>query len=481
MKKICKLLTILSAAITMFASFATAQTAPVKYVFLMIGDGMGPNQREIAEKYSLSEYGRKLPMNHLEYSSRTTTHSANKPVTDSSASGTAIACGEKIDNGVVGITPDGRRLVSIARSAKANGKKVGIISSVTLNHATPASFYAHQKSRSSMYDIALEMLDTDFDFFGGGGIMLFDDKKSKNYKGNIYELLKSKGYKVCIEDAETFKNLKSSDGKIVAVGKLDKALAPAIEHFNKKSQEPTLADYVKKAIEVLDNDRGFFIMCEGGAIDWFCHGNDAAGAIFETVDFSNAVDAALEFAKKHPNETLVVVTADHETGGLQMLENGNIKAANYQKESAQKFAEQMKGLAKRRGTEFKFEDTLPFIESNFAMKADGGKSDAMSLSGEEMRNLKILFDMQFHSKKKDASNMSAKEKLDNKYESYKTGKNPFNKAVLHCFSKRIGCAWTTGNHTATDIITTAQGVNAEKFGGKTDNTDMAKIIRETLK
>ena len=94
MKKICKLLTILSAAITMFASFATAQTAPVKYVFLMIGDGMGPNQREIAEKYSLSEYGRKLPMNHLEYSSRTTTHSANKPVTDSSASGTAIACGE---------------------------------------------------------------------------------------------------------------------------------------------------------------------------------------------------------------------------------------------------------------------------------------------------------------------------------------------------------------------------------------------------
>ena len=151
-------------------SASATEIQPVKYVFLFIGDGMSFPQRQMAEAYVQKTENRRLKINAMPYQAITATHSANAYITDSAAAGTAIACGVKTNNGTLGLTPDGEQLESIAELAHKNGRKVGIITSVTINHATPAAFYAHNASRSSDYAIGLDLIASGFDYFGGGGV-----------------------------------------------------------------------------------------------------------------------------------------------------------------------------------------------------------------------------------------------------------------------------------------------------------------------
>jgi len=487
-----KIFNIISAALfailSVFANFANAQDVkPVKYVFLFIGDGMGAGEREMADEYSRATFRRPLLCDTIGRPTPTATRSANAEVTDSAAGGTALACGEKVNNGVLGISPDGRKLHSAANIAKDSGKKVGIISTVMANHATPAAFYAHQNSRSSMYDIALELVDTNFDYFGGGGIQLYDDKKSPNYRGSIYDLAKKAGYKVVVEDPAAFAALKPSDGKVLAFGSIDSALPPRFERIARKSAEPTLADYVAKAVELLDCDKGFFIMAEGGQIDWFCHGNDIGYAIGETVDFDDAVGVAYEFAQKHPNETLIIVTADHETGGLTTGYKSSdfkidVSKVSLQKASLESINSEIKKLAKMKGKDFTFETAAEVVEKKIGLKFSGSPEDSMTLLPAEIEVLRKLFDIQFKgAKAATEKKLTDKEALDNKYEIYKTGKKAFMTGIGQCFARRLGAEWTTGGHTSTDIITTACGKNSELFGKKIDNTDIGKIIKASVK
>ena len=314
MKNIKKLLlALLIVATATFTAFA--EMKPVKYVFLFIGDGMSIPQRMMAERYmQLSGQGG-LAINAMKNQAITYTNSASSFITDSAASGTAIACGEKTRNGTIGLNAKGEKIESIAYVAQKAGKKVGIITSVTINHATPASFYGHNQSRSNYYNLGLDMIESGFDYFAGGGVNKNDDKKNKEYKGDIYDLAKKAGYKVFVEiDNDDFKKLNSKSGKIMAFGSKED-IPYAIDADD---DDLILADYVRKGIEVLDNPNGFFIMAEGGKIDWMCHANDAATVIKEVIDFDKAVKVALEFAKKHPDETLIVITGDHETGGLTL-------------------------------------------------------------------------------------------------------------------------------------------------------------------
>ena len=294
-------------------SFGAEQLKPVKYVFLFIGDGMSIPQRMTAEELARINTGKGLAINAMPNQALTTTRSANSFITDSAASATAIACGAKTKNGAVGVDAKGARLESIAEVARDSGRKVGIVTSVTLNHATPAGFYGHNLSRGNYYEIGLDLIDSKFDFFGGGGIAEHNKKDSKNYRGDVYELAKQAGYKVVRKNIDAIKALKAGDGKVIAVG-ADGALAYDIDN----PDSPRVSLFTQKAIELLDNDKGFFLMVEGGKIDWMCHANDAATVMREVIDFDNAVKVALEFAKKHPQDTLVVVTGDHETGGLTM-------------------------------------------------------------------------------------------------------------------------------------------------------------------
>ena len=244
------------------------QLKRAKYVFLFIGDGMSLPQRMIAQNYLKSLGGDDLLINSLPVQSITFTKSADSLITDSAASATAIACGEKTKNHYIGVDSNGNPLTSTAYVAKKSGRKVGIVTSVTLTHATPAAFYAHNSNRGNEYEIALDLVNSSFDYFAGGGIAQHDNKNAKSFKGDIYSLAKNSGYSVFVGEKE-FSEI-SGQKKVIAV----ENKAWAMPYFIDKKDGLRLADFTRKGIELLDNPKGFFMMVEGGKIDWMCHAND---------------------------------------------------------------------------------------------------------------------------------------------------------------------------------------------------------------
>lgn len=447
------------AAFAVSAAALAAQVAkPVKYVFLFIGDGMSIPQRMTAEELARINTGKGLAINSMPHQALTTTRSANSFITDSAASGTAIACGSKTNNGMIGMDPKGGRLKSVAEVARDSGRKVGILTSVTLNHATPAAFYGHNRSRGNYYDLGLDLVESGFDFFGGGGIAECDNKKAKSYKGDIYEIAEDRGYTVVRKDMKALAALKPGCGKVIATG-ADGALMYNLD----APDSPRIADFTKKAIELLDNERGFFIMVEGGKIDWMCHANDAATVMAEVADFDNAVKVALEFARKNPRDTLVVVTGDHETGGLTMgfagtAYNSYIDRLNAQKRSREAFNSASKKLAGG-GKDIEFEDVIPLLSESFGFVFDEDSESPLALSEAERGELEKAFGRW----KKDVS------------------KGALSLAAAKILNNKAGLAWTSDAHTALPVETSAQGAGAEVFSGTIDNTDIAKILKELVR
>lgn len=448
------------AAFALFASaFASAAAKPVKYVFLFIGDGMSIPQRMTAEELARINTGEGLAMNSMPHQALTATRSANSFITDSAASGTAIACGEKTKNGAIGVNPKGERLESVAEVARDSGRKVGILTSVTLNHATPAAFYGHNRSRGNYYDLGLDLVESNFDFFGGGGIGEHDNKKAKSYKGDIYGLAAQKGYKVILRDMDALNALKPGCGKVIATG-ADGALSYNLD----APGSPRIADFLRKAIELLDNDKGFFIMLEGGKIDWVCHANDAATAMAEVADLDAAVKVALEFARKNPRDTLVVVTGDHETGGFTMGFAGtaytsHIGRLNAQKTSGEAFAGAAKKLL-RRNADAGFDDAKPLLSEYFGFVFGEGSKSPLALTEAECGELEEAFVRW----KKGGGKGGA-----------------LSRAAVKLLNNKAGLAWTSDAHTALPVETSAQGAGAGAFSGMIDNTDIAKILKEFVR
>lgn len=441
-----------------------ANIKPVKYVFLFIGDGMSIPQRMAAEEFSIKNDQGKLFINTMPHQAVTSTSASNSFITDSAASGTAIACGEKTVNGALGVAADRKRkLESIAEVAHKSGKKVGIMTTVTINHATPAAFYAHNASRGNGYDIGLDLINSNFEYFGGGGVSQHNNTKNKAYKGNIYDLATQAGYTVA-HGRDAIKAIPSDAKKVLAVG-YSGTMPYAIDRTEK---DMALADFVADAIKRLDNEKGFFIMAEGGKIDYSGHGNDAGTNIIETIDFDNAVKVAYEFAKKHPADTLIVVTGDHETGGLTLGFAGTayssyIKNIKYQKCSQDAFYNKIKEL----GTKEKvaFADAKKLISENFGLIFPENQKDAdkhMILSNSEVSRLENAFKAQFPDGKYKKSGILTAE-------------------TIKIFNNKCALAWTTGAHTALPVLTTAWGTNSEFFSNMIDNTDIAKRLKQAVR
>ena len=289
-------------------------------MFLFIGDGMSTPQRMVAEEFLRTTDGGGLAMNELPYETNTRTRSADAVITDSAAAATAIACGEKTANGMLGLRPDGTRLKSVAEVAKKAGMKVGIVTTVTVVHATPAGFYAHNRDRTHSYQIALDLIASGFDYFAAGGVYdKFDDRDDPKYRGNVFDLARKAGYAVSIDDRAAWSALQPGTKSWSVFGANGMEFA-----IDADGSQPTLAELVAKGVAVLDNPQGFFIMCEGGKVDYAGHANDAATELREIQALDEAVKVARAFQDAHPDETLVIVTGDHETGGLTLLD-GNIK------------------------------------------------------------------------------------------------------------------------------------------------------------
>lgn len=245
---------------------------------------------------------------------------------DSAGAATSIATGHKTWSENIHVSEDfSQKYETIAEQLKAQKNyKIGILSSVNLNHATPAAFYAHQTSRNSYYEIGEELIASNFDYFAGGGLL--KPTGADQDIENLYDLAADAGYKIIKTQTEAEK-LTAADGKTIVIDEhLADSDAMAYE-LDRPEDQWSLADYVEKGIEVLDNDSGFFMMVEGGKIDWACHANDAASTIADTIALDDAVGKAVDFYNEHPEETLILVTGDHETGGLTIsCQNGEIRS-----------------------------------------------------------------------------------------------------------------------------------------------------------
>ncbi len=473
---------------------AEAQTekAP-KYVFLFIGDGMGYPQFQAAADYlgamadadymqaapSLDDNGGAVldgpvPLNFMgfEVAGSAVTYDSNSFAPDSASTATSIATGYKTYSGSINVDETATKTYeTIAEKVHAQlGMKVGVISSVNLNHATPAAFYAHQASRSSYYEIGLELIDSGFEYFAGGGLL--KPTGSDKDKEDLYALAQKAGYAVVKTQAEAEA---VTDGPVIIIDEhLADSSAMAYE-LDRTEDMWSLADYVRKGIEVLDNDNGFFMMCEGGKIDWACHANDAAATIGDTLALADAVQEAMDFAAEHADETLILVTGDHETGGLtigfagtnydtylSLLDSQKISFAKYDSDYVSAYKENKTG----------FDAVLADVETLFGLKASGAEDDLLVLTDYEKELLRTAYDKSVNEQ---ATEMSSQAE----YVAYGTYE-PLTVTITHILNNKSGVSFTSYSHTGLPVAVFAQGVNAEVFKGYFDNTEIYQKLAAML-
>jgi alkaline phosphatase len=448
----------------------------VKYVFLFVGDGMGIPQVSSAEIYAGAQKGgtpdapRSLTFTRFPAQGLTTTHDASSFITDSASAGTAIATGKKTLNGVICMDPATKTVpyTAISRQAKAAGKKIGIVSSVSLDHATPAVFYANAASRGMMYEISLQMADSGFDYFAGGHVADPEGKKSKmeTKPGDFYSYAQAKGYTVT-KTKEDFLKLKTGAGKVIALTELPADAASMLYEIDRPVGALSLADFTRKGIELLDNPKGFFIMVEGGKIDWACHANDAMSSIRDVNAFDDAVKVAYEFYLAHPDETVIIVTGDHETGGMAIGFAGTKYDTFFTKLGAQKVSyvkfDDMLGAKKKANPSLTFADVIPMITENFGLTFKGDGS-AMDVTPYEKKQMEAAFAETM----KDPKSRSADEDALLLYGGYE----PLTVTVTHILNRKAGIGWTTYAHTGVPVPTYAIGAGQELFNGFYDNTDL---------
>ncbi len=418
---------------------------PAKYVFLMIGDGMGVNQRLSAEK-CLPEKGARLVMDSFPYSGLTKTNST-VDVTDSAAAGTALACGVKTNNGVLGLDKDGRRVESIAELLKKRGVKIGIMSNTPINHATPAAFYAHSASRESYSEISTFVPETGFELFVGDYFLINKDEKKPE------AMLKDKGYAL-LDSAEEFRRLRKGAGKVVFTYRITSAPISA------DSKKITLAECLAKATELLENDNGFFIMLEGGVIDWACHANDLYSSVQETLAFDDAIKVARDFYLKHPSETLIVVTADHETGGLGLDSSSRPELFMSQKFAKNEIVNRVNDCKKEKAS---CEEVLKVVQESFGMK---------ELADAETKSIRDAYDALMETSPDNARAEEIKKMYGTK--------NPVVEACSKILCSKAGITWSTDGHTSSKVKTTAIGVGSEFFTGEMDNIDIPVRIKKAM-
>jgi len=444
-----------------------------KYVFLFIGDGMSFAQINAAQYYAGSDKSGNISISRINFtqfpvSGIVNTYNLTSVIPDSASAGTAMATGVRTKSGMLGQTADGQSVPSIAEILHASGKKIGIITSVTLNNATPAAFYAHAETRTDYADVTEQMADSGFEFFGGGGIY------TKSEDDNIlkdYSVFEDQGYTVADTKSE-IESLGSNSGKVYAVSPNLAKLGALPFAIDAEEGDMTLADFVSKGIDVLDNNKGFFMMCEGGKIDWSCHANDAATTVEEVLAFAHAVQEAIDFADKHPNDTLILVTADHETGGMSvgysaMDYSTNLDLLGRQKVSYSLFKALLADMIDKK-PDLSLSDVMPVIGQYFGLysKSNANKAESSDfvLSDYEYDLVKDAF---AESKKESGSHISG-DQMELLYGGY----DPLTITLTHILDNKAGIGWTTYAHTGLPVPIYASGAEAGLFSGSYDDTEI---------
>ena len=454
------------------ASLFAQQAERAKYVFLFIGDGMSIAQVSAAEVYSRAMAGKepgfaKLGFTQFPAQGLTTTYDSSSIITDSASAGTAMATGHKTLSGVINMDPGKTvKYKTVAEFARDLGWKIGVVTNVSLDHATPASFYAKVASRGDMYDIAVQLGQSGFDYFGGGG--LAQPKGKKGDQVDALELARQKGYKV-VDRPEAFRALKPAAGlKLIAINQTLQDSSAMPYEIDRQPEDLALADYVAKGIELLFNPKGFFFAVESGKIDWACHANDAAASIGDTLAFDRAIASAVEFQKKYPKDTLIVVTGDHETGGMSIGFAGTKYTTSFDRISLQKgsyvaFDSRVLNPYKdgRTAADADFNVMIPAIKEWFGIEfATLEKSDQELLQRSFLRSMKGEVER------------AVQESVYLLYGGYE----PFTVTLTHLANQAAGVGWTTYSHTGVPVPTYALGIGQRQFDGYYDNTDIFRKL-----
>ena len=424
---------IFAAALLLFPFSLWAEIKP-KYLFLLIGDGMGQNSvnlyRQQMDKTSFDRLGTPVLMG---------TNNFKGTTTDSAASGTALACGIKTNNGALGVDEKGTPVMSLAKILQKRGMKIGIISSVGINDATPAAHYANRLSRKDRSGTFSDLMASGFDFFGVSYYM----KPAELQEKDLFTMLKRNKYTVI--KRESLDKVKKEDKTfyISYTGTSDR----------KRFQTPkvSLADVTKKAIEVLDNPNGFFMMVEGGAIDHYNHRNESAGMINEMIEFDKVIATVLDFAQAHPEETLVIVTADHETGGLTLTGKAPKDFWKKQPASYNTIEYQLKKMLQAKKSK---EELIAYTCQSVGVE---------NISGDAKKKIEAAAERFISGKKTEKGSMYGK----------------YNPLILAVFSERDArnnIKYTTYGHTGEKVFAFAVGNGAKLFTEPLENSDIPRRI-----
>jgi alkaline phosphatase len=466
-----KLKHLLAAGMLAVSMLGYCADAP-KYIFYFIGDGMGLGPVMATEAYIrlVQNDEHLLTMTQFPVATWTQTWSASSPVTDSAAAGTALSTGHKTKNGMLGMDPDTVSVTSIARILKDDGYGVGIITSSAIDDATPGAFYAHVPYRAMYYEIGKDAAVSGYDFFGGSGIRGGKDKNGN--ATDLFDRLDKNGYKIYRGQEGAKAVSTTTDKKVILLnpegyGNVNQ-MGYVTDNRGGDGIGLTLPLTTELCINhlVKNSPDHFFMMCEGSLIDHALHNNDGSSAIKEIIDFNNCIEQAYNFYLKHPDETLIVVTADHDTGGMSTGckhtgYNAYLQNVDCQKISKDKLSAYFKTLLASRRV-YTWEDMQEYLEDTLDFWGTVKVTEAQE------QELKDAFESTF------VQRTAADEK------GLYNDSNAFAAAVMRVYANSTGFGFTTPNHTANPVPVFAIGVGADRFTHRYNNSDIPKTILSIL-
>lgn len=453
---------LLSAALFATAGLQAQEHAPAKapkYIFYYIGDGMGMGPVMAAQTYNRVILGNQQPLLMMQFPvvAWCQTWSASSTTTDSAAAGTALSTGTKTRNGMLGMDPDTTAVYSVASVLHNDGWGVGLTSSVSADDATPGAFYAHVPNRGMSYEIDCEYAGCGYEFLGGPGLRGLRGDKA----GDVLALLEKNGVQI-VRGPEGAADINSRRA-VLFNADTDNVwdIGYTIDSIDNALTLPILAQTCLDHLQKYSPDR-FFMMVEGGNIDHALHANDGGTAIKEIINFNQALQVAYDFYLKHPDETLIVVTADHDTGGMALGNRtigykSELQHFNHQRKSKEAFTRQCQAMLRDRRT-YTWDDMRAILERDF------GLFTHIPVKPEQEQMLKDKFTATFE--------LRNSENQKTLYASF----DAFTVAVLNLVNEAAGIGFTTTSHTGNPVPLFAIGVGACNFKGLNNNNEIAPTM-----
>lgn len=435
-----------------------------KYIFYFIGDGLGINQIHGTELYNAAvrsdmANGGRLSFTDFPVRTFVTSHSSSSLVADSSAAGTSLASGVKTANGYMGVDAEKREVKNIAELAQELGMKTGVASNVGVNHATPSAFYAHNESRENYDNLFDQLIEGKIDFAAGATILC--QRHNKLTPADGIKKAQAAGIEV-LQDAQAVKEVKDRRVLLLSDSLSRKAMRYAIDCTD---EDPTIVDFTAAAVEYMAREakkEGFLMMIEAGHIDYSCHDNDAVTTFEEINQLSESVQLALDFYKRYPKQTLIIVTSDHETGGISMGYRGykmELGRLAYQKSSLEALTAKMQYMRKSGKTSW--EDMVTLLKEQL------GFWDKVPLRDSDEKLLRKTFEENF---------LNNGEKVVGLY----TSNEKMASVAVKILNNRAYIDWISLDHTGMVTPLYVKGAGVEHFYNCSDNTDIPKAIAKAM-